>query len=93
MAEKASPDTIVPTISREYTHEEKGSIRYPNRAGAEIDLTTVQPGSDEIYERKVAILNEAILDIGMGYYQWWTFVLTGFGWFVDNASIRLSQPV
>ncbi|KAH7371868.1 major facilitator superfamily domain-containing protein [Cadophora sp. MPI-SDFR-AT-0126] len=48
------------------------------------------------HELKVAILNEAILDLGMGKYQWWTFVLTGFGWFVDNfwmQAITLISPL
>jgi hypothetical protein len=70
---------------------EKSSMHYRNRVGTVIDTTTVQPGADMAYELKVAILNEAILDLGMGKYQWWTFVLTGFGWFVDNVSIRSSK--
>ncbi|KAK0497505.1 MFS general substrate transporter [Armillaria luteobubalina] len=30
------------------------------------------------------VLNDAILDIGMGKYQWALFVVTGFGWLADN---------
>ncbi|PBK91782.1 MFS general substrate transporter [Armillaria gallica] len=44
---------------------------------------------DPIYQRKAHILNDAILDIGMGKYQWALFVVTGFGWlahFRDNLS-------
>ncbi|SJL17550.1 related to 4-hydroxybenzoate transporter [Armillaria ostoyae] len=39
---------------------------------------------DPIYQRKAHILNDAILDIGMGKYQWALFVVTGFGWLADN---------
>ncbi|OCK99228.1 MFS general substrate transporter [Cenococcum geophilum 1.58] len=49
----------------------------------EIDMKTVQPGTDATYERKVAVINQAILDIGMGRYQWSVFVLAAFGWFSD----------
>ena len=46
-------------------------------------MKTVQPGTDATYERKVAVINQAILDIGMGRYQWSVFVLASFGWFSD----------
>ncbi|KIY52391.1 MFS general substrate transporter [Fistulina hepatica ATCC 64428] len=39
---------------------------------------------DPSYVAKAHILNEAIQAIGMGRYQWYLFVVTGFGWFVDN---------
>ncbi|GME57719.1 hypothetical protein GTA08_BOTSDO07905 [Neofusicoccum parvum] len=64
--------------------ESKGALRHMNRVGDVIDTAAVQPGTDLVYERKVALLNEAILDIGMGHYQWWTFILTGFGWYTDQ---------
>ena len=50
--------------------ESKGALRHMNRVGDVIDTAAVQPGTDLVYERKVALLNEAILDIGMGHYQW-----------------------
>ena len=46
-------------------------------------MKIVQPGTDATYERKVAVINQAILDIGMGRYQWLVFVLAAFGWFSD----------
>ncbi|OCL09165.1 MFS general substrate transporter [Glonium stellatum] len=49
----------------------------------EFDVTTVQPGADATYERKVAVINQAILDLGMGRYQWLVFALASFGWFSD----------
>jgi hypothetical protein len=57
-----------------------------------IDTQTVQPGADGIYERKVATLNEALIDLGMGSYQWKVFLTTGLGWFVDNVSFSYLWP-
>ena len=62
------------------------TVRYRNRTGNEIDITTVQPGTDKVYEAKVSLLNHAILDLGMGKYQWIMALLTGFGWYTDNVS-------
>ncbi|PGH02769.1 hypothetical protein AJ79_07534 [Helicocarpus griseus UAMH5409] len=39
---------------------------------------------DPIYESKARLLNQAILDIGMGWYQWQLFIVIGFGWASDN---------
>ncbi|EEH50550.1 uncharacterized protein PADG_06629 [Paracoccidioides brasiliensis Pb18] len=39
---------------------------------------------DPVYEAKAQLLNQAILDIGMGWYQWQLFVVIGFGWASDN---------
>lgn len=50
-----------------------------------IDTTQVMPGADAAYEAKISIMNEALLDIGMGAFQWKVFMTTGFGWFVDNV--------
>jgi hypothetical protein len=51
-----------------------------------IDMHAVPAGMDEAYERKVAIMNQALVDLGMGSFQWRVFAMTGFGWFVDNVS-------
>jgi hypothetical protein len=55
-----------------------------------IDTRNVQPGADEIYDSKIAILNEALIDLGMGRYQWMVFLTTGLGWFIDNVCKYLS---
>ncbi|BEI93958.1 uncharacterized protein CcaverHIS019_0604170 [Cutaneotrichosporon cavernicola] len=39
---------------------------------------------DPVYEAKARVLNRAIQDIGMGWYQWQLFVVVGFGWAADN---------
>ena len=52
-----------------------------------IDTATIAQGADEVYEKKVAIMNEALIDLGMGSFQWKIFALTGLGWFIDNVRI------
>ncbi|KIY49468.1 MFS general substrate transporter [Fistulina hepatica ATCC 64428] len=36
---------------------------------------------DPLYQQKARILNSAIQEIGMGRYQYYLFVVAGFGWF------------
>lgn len=50
-----------------------------------IDTSAILPGTNEVYERKIAIMNQALIDLGMGPFQWKIFAMTGFGWFVDNV--------
>lgn len=50
-----------------------------------IDMHGLPSGVGEAYETKVAILNQALVDLGMGGFQWKIFAMTGFGWFVDNV--------
>lgn len=40
--------------------------------------------TDPAYAGKARVLNEAIQEIGMGWYQWQLFVVVGFGWASDN---------
>ncbi|KAH9978360.1 MFS general substrate transporter [Russula compacta] len=39
---------------------------------------------DPTYFAKANVLNEALSEIGMGRYQWYLFIVTGFGWLSDN---------
>ncbi|KAI0054046.1 MFS general substrate transporter [Auriscalpium vulgare] len=39
---------------------------------------------DPVYQAKARILNDAFQEIGMGKYQWYLFVVAGFGWLSDN---------
>ncbi|KAI9713284.1 MAG: hypothetical protein M1828_001457 [Chrysothrix sp. TS-e1954] len=39
---------------------------------------------DPVYEAKARVLNHAIQEIGMGWYQWQLFIVVGFGWANDN---------
>lgn len=50
-----------------------------------IDTRAIPSGADAVYERKVAVMNQALIDMGMGSFQWKVFAMTGFGWFVDNV--------
>lgn len=46
-------------------------------------------GVSDSYERKVYILNRVMNEhIGMGRFQWALFLLSGFGWFVDNLWLQ-----
>ncbi|KAK0518631.1 hypothetical protein OC835_007779 [Tilletia horrida] len=41
------------------------------------------------YERKVFVLNKVMNEyIGMGRFQWQLFILSGFGWLVDNIFLQ-----
>ncbi|KAL2165420.1 hypothetical protein VTH06DRAFT_718 [Thermothelomyces fergusii] len=39
---------------------------------------------DPVYEKKAKILNRAIQEIGMGWYQWQLTIVISFGWASDN---------
>ncbi|KAI0260637.1 MFS general substrate transporter [Gloeopeniophorella convolvens] len=39
---------------------------------------------DPVYAAKAKVLNDALQEIGMGKYQWYLFVVAGFGWLSDN---------
>ena len=53
----------------------------PNEAITEGVLSSA---IDPVYAKKAQVLNDAIQDIGMGWYQWQLFVVVGFGWAQDN---------
>jgi hypothetical protein len=54
-----------------------------------VDLEDLKiSGLDPTYELKADLVNHAVQAIGMGKYQWWLFVVTGFGWLVDQASLN-----
>ncbi|KAI0769081.1 sugar transporter [Trametes elegans] len=50
------------------------------------DIFEADDGSpvDPVYQAKARILNDAFQEIGMGRYQWYLFIVAGFGWFSDN---------
>ncbi|GME44800.1 putative sugar transporter [Neofusicoccum parvum] len=77
---RSSESTTVP----EHHNYERDADRYRNIYGAIIDTTYMQPGGDDVYDAKVKLLNEALLDMGMGRYQWLLTVVTGLGWFLDS---------
>ncbi|KAF8870910.1 major facilitator superfamily domain-containing protein [Gymnopilus junonius] len=40
---------------------------------------------DPVYYEKTLVLNRAIQELGMGKYQYWLFIVAGFGWFADSV--------
>ncbi|KAK4160962.1 mfs metabolite:h+ symporter [Cladorrhinum sp. PSN259] len=50
------------------------------------EVATILPKGeiDPVYEQKAGVLNRAIQEIGMGRYQYFLFVVIGFGWASDN---------
>lgn len=53
-------------------------------AMADVAAPAVLKGIDPVYEAKANVLNVAIQEIGMGWYQWQLFIVVGFGWASDN---------
>jgi hypothetical protein len=54
-------------------------------AAADIEDLKIS-GLDPTFEAKADLVNHALQAMGMGKYQWWLFVVTGFGWLVDQVS-------
>ncbi|KAL3488035.1 major facilitator superfamily domain-containing protein [Aspergillus germanicus] len=52
--------------------------------GAGIETSCSKTGCGAIFEGKVQLLNQALLDLGMGRYQWILFLMTSAGWFLDS---------
>ncbi|KAN0065621.1 hypothetical protein ACQY0O_000750 [Thecaphora frezii] len=88
-AEVASPvkaDKVSAVASDGGEIEKQLSQDVVERFGARrVDATAV----DEIYERKVFILNKVLNEhIGMGKVQWQVFFLSGWGWLCDNLWLQ-----
>ncbi|KAI1361412.1 major facilitator superfamily domain-containing protein [Xylaria arbuscula] len=75
-------------VADEKPRSREDSLRGPTveEIIADLENDTVIPADsvDVTYARKAAVLNRAIKDIGMGWYQWQLFVVIGFGWASDN---------
>jgi hypothetical protein len=54
--------------------------------GCVIETSCSKTGCGAIFEGKVQLLNQALLDLGMGRYQWFLFLMTSVGWFLDSVS-------
>jgi MFS family permease len=53
--------------------------------GLNITTPASHAGTDAVFAAKAQLLNQALLDIGMGKYQWLIFLMTGVGWFLDSV--------
>jgi len=72
------------TLSRVDSTKIEEKPRVYAQGGADNDL--YEDGSvDPVYQAKARLLNCAIQEIGMGKYQWYLFVVAGFGWFADSV--------
>ncbi|TID25382.1 D-amino-acid oxidase [Venturia nashicola] len=64
----------------EATGETRNHLPKEVNEAAAIPQGTIDP----VYEAKARVLNHAIQEIGMGWYQWQLFIVVGFGWANDN---------
>ncbi|KAJ5037976.1 uncharacterized protein L3040_006852 [Drepanopeziza brunnea f. sp. 'multigermtubi'] len=76
---------------RDLEAAEKSATKAGNDSDAESPPDLIDDGAvlekgtlDPVYEAKARVLNHAIQEIGMGWYQWQLFVVVGFGWANDN---------
>lgn len=83
MSKPEVSETAKPTDLHRPQSLEKGASEKCDYHG--IDTSIIGTSSDGVYERKVTIMNQALIDMGMGRFQWQIFAMTGFGWFVDNV--------
>ncbi|KAL4975207.1 major facilitator superfamily domain-containing protein [Aspergillus desertorum] len=65
--------------------------------GSVIDTSCLRTGAGAgaVLEAKAQLLNQALLHIGMGRYQWFLFIITSVGWFLDSfwiASFTVINP-
>lgn len=51
---------------------------------SEMFIRAKEEGVKPAFLAKVALINEAIAETGMGRYQWELFMTSGFGWMADN---------
>ncbi|KAH8601815.1 major facilitator superfamily transporter [Bisporella sp. PMI_857] len=76
-----NPATVAKETGRSDSKDNARSISIPDIDGvAPIPKGTLDP----VYEAKAKVLNNAIQEIGMGWYQWQLFIVVGFGWANDN---------
>lgn len=71
-----------------------GKKRPGNLLGSAIETSLAgTKGLDPVYAAKAQLLNEALLDIGMGRYQWFLVVVTAVGWFLDEVRLFSYFPL
>lgn len=91
-AQSAFASTLVADVEKAPHPKESPSDRpHTNVYGSTIDTPTSQAGTDAVYAAKAALLNQALLDMGMGLYQWLLFVITSVGWFLDSVCWNLNH--
>ena len=81
-AEKASEKASLDHTGKDFGSD--NAVTTVETLRAEIDADVSASGHNSAYDRKSKVVNKALVDIGMGRYQWELFALCGFGWFADN---------
>ncbi|KAG4421552.1 hypothetical protein IFR04_005279 [Cadophora malorum] len=89
LATEAGSSTITakgPGAIEKHTASGSGDLNEDGQALSDVeDTAVVDKGSvDPVYEAKARVLDHAIQEIGMGWYQWQLFIVVGFGWANDN---------
>ncbi|RDW86260.1 uncharacterized protein DSM5745_02902 [Aspergillus mulundensis] len=90
--------TLVPDLEKAPRSKACGKEpEYKSIYGSVIDTSCSQTGAgaDAVLRAKAQLLNQALLDIGMGRYQWFLFLITSVGWFLDSfwiASFTVINP-
>lgn len=88
-AQSAFASTLVNDVDPEKLHRStpKGpsGVQYGNLFGSTIESPDTRGDGDELFAGKVQLLNDALLDIGMGPFQWFLLALTSVGWFLDSV--------
>ncbi|PYI08750.1 MFS general substrate transporter [Aspergillus sclerotiicarbonarius CBS 121057] len=84
-AQSAFASTLVQDVEKAPHPKEVPADRpHTNVYGSTIDTPTSVAGTDAVYAAKAALLNQALMDMGMGLYQWILFIITSVGWFLDS---------
>ncbi|KAH7324931.1 major facilitator superfamily domain-containing protein [Stachybotrys elegans] len=81
-----------PTMAATDDTDQKGGVAhsldvpptYGTISGIDDEAIIPRGALDPVYEAKARVLNHAIQEIGMGWYQWQLFIVVGFGWASDN---------
>ncbi|KAA8899168.1 sugar transporter [Sphaerosporella brunnea] len=85
---RRAPGGAVSVGDSEKAPHEREDVWTLSALRAEIEGDEVESGENPVYDRKSKVVNRALLDMGMGKYQWQLFTLCGFGWFTDNLWLQ-----
>ncbi|KAJ5511219.1 hypothetical protein N7453_003322 [Penicillium expansum] len=85
-AQSAFASTLVNDVEKAELSKisEVSDIQHKSLFGLVMETPKIHPGSDAVFAAKAQLLNQALLDMGMGLYQWMLFLMTGVGWFLDS---------
>ncbi|KAL4970159.1 major facilitator superfamily domain-containing protein [Aspergillus stella-maris] len=88
--------TLVPDLEKNSGPKSAATAsQHKSIYGSVIDISCSKTGSGAVFEAKAQLLNQALLDIGMGRYQWLLLTITSVGWFLVSfwtASFTVINP-